>query len=337
MKNNYTQRVKEMHTKFGISNPGLYPNALTKEEYLFRIGAMIEEVIEYAEAVFDLQGIITPDQVRSEFLHLFNQVPLHDVINSPKRLEAQLDALVDLNVFTLGTSERQAFPHDQAFNIVMNANMAKELAADANESKRGFKADLVKPEGWQAPNLLPLVQKPKGIIVIEGPDCSGKTTLAKHLINRYDAHYIHCTWSPEIDEELDTYFENVLSEARSISQDKLVIIDRMWLSELVYSKVFRDPNKWSDLCSIMRDSLSKLKAINVLCLPANKDKMVDAFENSDKEELYTTHMTSIYEEYEKHMKTNSRFFLYDRFVEPNPSAFMLAIEHTLYTREKQKC
>lgn len=124
--NEMIQRLKDMHFKFGITCQHL---EFSEEEKQFRITAMQEELDEYAEA---------------------------------NTKEDELDALVDLVVFALGTAERQDMldVFEEAFHRVMNANCAKEVGA--NKKRGSFAIDLVKPEGWVAPDLSDLVApKPK--------------------------------------------------------------------------------------------------------------------------------------------------------------------------------
>lgn len=108
--------VKAMHAKFGLENT-TGPDHLTKEEKEFRSAAMLEELNEYIAA---------------------------------DTLVDQYDALLDLIVFAVGTLERHGFPLQAGFEKVMEANMAKELGQNG-EKRGGFKRDLVKPEGWTAP------------------------------------------------------------------------------------------------------------------------------------------------------------------------------------------
>lgn len=124
--NEMLQRLKDMHVKFNITCQHL---DFSEEEKRFRITAMQEELDEYSNA-------------------------------STK--EDELDALVDLVVFALGTAERQDMldVFEEAFHRVMNANCAKEVGA--NKKRGSFAIDLVKPEGWVAPDLSDLVApKPK--------------------------------------------------------------------------------------------------------------------------------------------------------------------------------
>jgi len=110
--------VKAMHQKFDLSD-AITPTHLSTEEKTFRITAMQEELNEYESAT---------------------------------TLVDEYDALLDLIVFAVGTLERQGFPFREGFEIVMKANMAKELGSNG-EKRGGFKRDLVKPDGWVGPEF----------------------------------------------------------------------------------------------------------------------------------------------------------------------------------------
>ncbi|MDE0011608.1 MAG: HAD family hydrolase [Candidatus Poribacteria bacterium] len=65
----------------------------------------------------------------------------------------QLDALIDLVVFAMGTAERMGLlpAWDNAWSQVLQANMAKVRGPNA---KRGdFQVDLQKPPGWKPPDI----------------------------------------------------------------------------------------------------------------------------------------------------------------------------------------
>jgi predicted HAD superfamily Cof-like phosphohydrolase len=62
-----------------------------------------------------------------------------------------LDALADLLYVAYGTADMMGLPLDEAFQIVHRANMKKERAASAAQSKRGSQLDVIKPVGWEAP------------------------------------------------------------------------------------------------------------------------------------------------------------------------------------------
>lgn len=130
--NTMLKLVKEMHTKFGITSEKV---KFSDEEKKFRICAMQEELDEYKEA------------------------------NSK---EDELDALVDLVVFALGTAERQGLlpVFEEAFQRVMYKNCQKEIGT--NQKRDSFQLDLVKPKGWTAPVLSDLVEdKPKQMTLFD--------------------------------------------------------------------------------------------------------------------------------------------------------------------------
>jgi predicted HAD superfamily Cof-like phosphohydrolase len=69
-------------------------------------------------------------------------------------LPGAADALVDLNYVSLGTAVMMGLPWPELFAEVQRANMAKERAApDGSDSARGSALDVVKPDGWRAPDI----------------------------------------------------------------------------------------------------------------------------------------------------------------------------------------
>lgn len=293
---NYFNQVKTMHEKFGFSG-GKIPKALSKEEYIFRIRAMYEELFEYVSCIFDIteQGDSADSNAAAEeFAYWLSLFELKENVDSIESLEEQLDALTDLCVFTLGTAERQGFRMDKAFIRVMEANMKKELAVDSTLSKRDFELDLIKPKGWKPPVLTDLVTPLKGVIVLEGPDGAGKTTLATHLIENYNAEYMHLTWTPELEKQMDSYQFNALTRAEAAVQEgKLVIIDRHWISELIYASVYREGTNYPSLSLDCFNILKNMGALYVMCLPSSTSslhKYLDEFEKlkGKREEMYSS-------------------------------------------------
>lgn len=118
--------IANMHKKFGIRACDVPFSAEEKE---FRIVAMREEIQEYEDS---------------------------------GSLVDQLDALVDLMVFALGTVERMGYlaVFEEAFMRVQQANLQKEVGQ--NQKRGNFQLDLVKPEGWKPPQLHDLIVKAAG-------------------------------------------------------------------------------------------------------------------------------------------------------------------------------
>ncbi|MCH9665571.1 MAG: hypothetical protein K0U41_06940 [Gammaproteobacteria bacterium] len=70
------------------------------------------------------------------------------------------------------------------------------------------------------------------LILLEGPDRTGKTTLAKHLAEVFSLNYIHCS-KPKTDDP----FKEYIGLLDSIKEP--TVLDRGHLGEYVYSKLWR--------------------------------------------------------------------------------------------------
>lgn len=283
-------QVRAMHTKFGIDYQGPVRH-LSAEEKAFRVAAMQEELNEYRDAT---------------------------------TLEEEFDALIDLAVFTNGTVERQGMMgiYAEGYYRVMQSNMAKELTGKGLAKRGGFSLDLSKPEGWTGPDHSDLIKwsgQPKGLIILEGPDGSGKTSIGEYLQDHFGAEYIHCTWSEELEYYMDSYIIGTLVRAKHLAKEKLVVVDRSFLSEKIYSKVFRDGTKYPELESKCFELLED--ALIVMCLP-DSDKWINLYAHlaENRSEMYgnkLTEMGQVYSEYLTEYKdTYSQFYnviRYDMF------------------------
>jgi predicted HAD superfamily Cof-like phosphohydrolase len=69
------------------------------------------------------------------------------------------DALLDLVYVAFGTAHLLGYPWEDGWNAVQAANIAKRRAQTADESKRGSALDVVKPEGWQPPDIEGLLRR----------------------------------------------------------------------------------------------------------------------------------------------------------------------------------
>ena len=103
----------------------------------------------------------------------------------------------------------------------------------------------------------------KGIIVLEGADCTGKTTLAKALVEQYDGVYIHNRYHKDI----WPFFMASMRWAVRESKRRLVIIDRHWASECVYARVYRKGTTIGPVLRGIQRVLAFHGALNVVCAP----------------------------------------------------------------------
>lgn len=169
------------------------------------------------------------------------------------------------------TAQMQGFDIDEALRRVHAANMTKNT--DPAKQRRtkalaedGIKADhmleITKPDGWLPPYLgdlvglgpyvpeefesvetgylKPFTQNRCGLITIDGPDASGKSTLAARIAEMFGGQVIHLTWSPRLEVVMDEYRTSAIKYAAVLAQNGVVVLERPWLSHPVYAEVYRD-------------------------------------------------------------------------------------------------
>lgn len=143
--------IEDFHKKFGLEyNEG--PRMLPRDLAKFRADFMYEELDEY----FDHLPADKETQI-SEAADVF-------------RKEKSFDALIDLVYVALGTAYLHGFDFREGWRRVHEANMAKvRVDGETLEgSVRKSKYDVVKPQGWKAPDL-------KDLVKLTTPDSEVKT------------------------------------------------------------------------------------------------------------------------------------------------------------------
>lgn len=120
----------------------------------------------------------------------------------------------------------------------------------------------------------------KGIIILEGADATGKTTLAKELVKQFNGHYMHLVY--RWPKKMFTYQLAAAHRAIKLSQDKLVVIDRHWMSEWVYAKVFRGGTLWPEEGRMMDRLFRRFGATTIICATDDSDQYEKDF-NEAKE------------------------------------------------------
>lgn len=91
-----------------------------------------------------------------EFRKKFLQEELAEFIEGMDEYDhaKMFDALLDIVYVAMGTAHLLGYPWEEGWRRVQKANMAKvRAAADGSDSKRSSSFDVVKPEGWQAPDI----------------------------------------------------------------------------------------------------------------------------------------------------------------------------------------
>ena len=106
----------------------------------------------------------------------------------------------------------------------------------------------------------------KGLIIIDGPDATGKTTLAAKLCQICPgSQYVHLTY----DEDLNMYAYQlgILKQAIIDSNTRLVVIDRLWISENIYAGIYRGGSSKEFNEHIMDLLAQQAKALYVIAIP----------------------------------------------------------------------
>jgi thymidylate kinase len=114
-----------------------------------------------------------------------------------------------------------------------------------------------------------------GIIILDGPDACGKTTLQERIVETYVADKIHLTYpAPDNYKDMFEYQLLELLKAIEMSKSNLVVIDRHWISEMIYAKVFRGGSPWPYMPYVM-DALCRFNGVlYILCLPGSIEEAV---------------------------------------------------------------
>lgn len=140
------------------------------------------------------------------------------------------------------------------------------------------------------------------IIVIEGPDGVGKTTLADKLCKELGAHYLHLTYRWPT--KMFDYHTAALFFALKKAETQPVIIDRWWPSEVAYANVYRGGSKWPYAHRMFEKAALRHNFTYVFCLPQDRQRYVEHFERlkNEREEMYSSNMGEVYDEYVKTYK-----------------------------------
>ena len=225
-----------------------FPRQLSREAHLGIIEEMYKALLNYSDHVFDLEPILAEEPRHGSLLELLADAQLRKGGGEPEALANQLGNLMALQGIAATVSGHQGFQQEYSWaKFLSNAYTGKEQTF-----------------GYLEQDIMPL----KGIIVLEGPDCTGKTTLANHFVDTYGATYIHGTWSEEIEKDNHSILMGQIALAKHEAEHGgLVVIDRSWISEFIYADVFRGGTSWPDLAEDAFIELMAADAIYVFCMP----------------------------------------------------------------------
>ena len=128
---------------------------------------------------------------------------------------------------------------------------------------------------------------PNRVVIIEGPDGSGKTTMAKYLEQHHGFRYVHNGPPPENEDPL-VYYGHMLYEASRAGQP--IVFDRAHIGQAVYGPILRDDHRFGYEAVRLCNRITNAYAMSVIiALPPYKaaytnwkNRKGELFQNDDK-------------------------------------------------------
>jgi hypothetical protein len=163
-------------------------------------------------------------------------------------------------------------------------------------------------------SIQPNLMKKPLVFVIEGPDCMGKTVLAKQLAITLKAAYFHATAKGTLQVAQIDYMRNILYNVKTCVTitGVDVVMDRFWPSEVCYGPVVRPFGRCITLPGLVSSSrqpfpsqeifarLQELDPVYIWCISPWKQAEKRYLENVDGSHPYPIDKyQEIYENYSK--------------------------------------
>jgi thymidylate kinase len=149
------------------------------------------------------------------------------------------------------------------------------------------------------------------VVILEGPDGAGKTTLARELVKRYKGVYTHEGPVPS-EKCMFTYYSN--KYLSYLCQTQPVICDRFHTGETIYGPIARGVSRLSDMqVDTLNGTMFRFKTPQVICLPpfyTARENYAEKMKEKDDYLKNTVLFDRVYEAYHK-LSLNRFYTVYD--------------------------
>lgn len=187
------------------------------------------------------------------------------------------------------------------------------------------------------------------MVIIEGPDHAGKTTLIQHLQGHFgDAVELSPSSRMTKDQRNDPRFRDpeavkervysaICHKSPIASQGPVQVHDRLFFSELVYGEILRGKScfNWAESVHIRR-LLTAITPPIVFCLPP-LESITSKIYGSNEMEGVTDNITKIYQAYQAlSALSNPRITLYDYTRGPAARARICHVVEAYMERRKKR-
>ena len=123
---------------------------------------MFKDIVDFHEKFeipkLDKPGFPSNEMMQFRLAFLAEELEEFSMANKANDIEGVFDALIDLVYVALGTAVIMGLPWNEGWKLVHEANMKKIKAQSKEHSKRNNIHDVVKPHGWESPNLSILLE-----------------------------------------------------------------------------------------------------------------------------------------------------------------------------------
>ena len=164
------------------------------------------------------------------------------------------------------------------------------------------------------------------VIVLEGPDCTGKTTLAQNLATRMGGKYLHLTY--RWPGKMHHYHQSAMELALRWSQRQPVVLDRWWPSEVVYASAFRGGTPWPMASRMFERVALKHRFLYVLSMPKDKQQYLDFYQKtkSASEDVLgpRDRLFDLYQAWEVRQQLSHNLLRFDLFNDPRTAYVQIA-------------